>query len=214
MLSNDDYSQAFHEIKNAVTLINSSLQLLEHKHPEVRQYSYWNNSLQSLDYLREMLAELSQARLSENVKLKPVNVNLLLHDILLSIQSLKWCGSFECKASIMPGLPTVLADSFRLTQAIINLLKNAYEAMDQTGLCLLNAYHNAHFLYIDIIDHGGGIAPAYEDTIFHPFTTSKPNGTGLGLTICKQVIENHNGKLTYESRPGDGCTFQIILPTT
>ena len=213
MLSNDDYSQAFHEIKNSVTLINSSLQLLERNHPEVCKYSHWNNSRQSLDYLRAMLSELSQARLSDQVQLKAVDINLLLRDILLSVQSLKWQGSFECRVSIAPGLPTIQADSFRLTQAITNLIKNAYEAMNQTGLCLLNAYEQANFLHIDVIDQGGGINPEYEPSIFRPFTTTKVDGTGLGLTICKQVVENHHGELTYESRPGDGCTFKIILPT-
>lgn len=212
MLSNDEYSKAFHEIKNSITLINSSLQLLEKKHPEVKEYSLWKNSLQSLGYLRELILNLSLSRSNESVDLKPVNINILLEDILDSIQALKWESAFSCEPTIEANLPTIPADSCRLTQAIINLLKNAYEAMDKTGTCFLNAYRKDNHIIIDIIDSGGGIQPELQSQLFLPFTTSKPTGSGLGLSITKQIIENHNGTLSYESRDGDGCTFRIILP--
>lgn len=212
MLSNDDYSKAFHEIKNSVTLINSSLQLLEKQHPEVKDYSLWKNSLQSLAFLREMVLKLSMARSSERIALEPVNINVMLNDILDSIQSLKWSSSFVCQTNIAPDLPIIKADSCRLTQAVINLLKNSYEAMNRTGACYLNAYADSDNLHIDIIDFGGGIDPDIQPRLFVPFTTSKENGTGLGLNITKEIIENHHGTLSYESRENDGCTFYITLP--
>ena len=67
---------------------------------------------------------------------------------------------------------------------------------------------------IAITDHGGGLDPALADTIFQPFITSKTGGSGLGLVITRQIIESHNGTLTCDSRPGDGCTFTIALPLT
>lgn len=212
MLNNDDYSKAFHEIKNYVTLINSSLQLLEKQHPEVKEYALWKNSLQSLSFLREMILTLSLARSSEQVELKPVDIGILLHDIIDSIQSLKWKNSFVCQADIQPNLPVIEADSCRLTQAVINILKNAYEAMGKTGTCFLSAYADLEYLHIDITDFGGGIHPDFQARLFTPFSSSKKDGTGLGLNITKQIIENHHGTLSYESRENDGCTFFITLP--
>lgn len=212
MLSNNDYSKAFHEIKNSVALINSSLQLLEKQHPELKDYSLWSNSLQSLAFLREMVLKLSMVRSSERIALEPVNINAMLNNIIRSIQSLKWSNSFVCQTNITPDLPIIQADACRLTQAVINLLKNSYEAMNRTGTCYLNAYADSDNLHIDIIDFGGGIDPDIQPHLFVPFTTSKENGTGLGLNITKEIIENYHGTLSYESRENDGCTFYITLP--
>lgn len=212
MLTTEDYMKAFHEIKNSITIINSSLQLVEKNHPEIFKFEYWQESRQALDYLRAMVLELSQARLSEDLCLHPISPNYLLQNILATIRSLQYSSDFHCQAHISENLPIILADSFRLTQAIMNLIKNAYEAMNEAGTILLNAYEKEGFLHISIIDFGGGIQLNLYEQLFVPFVTSKPNGTGLGLTITKQIIENHHGYLNFESRPNDGTTFFIKLP--
>lgn len=209
MLSNDDYSKAFHEIKNSVTLINSSLQLLEKQHPEVKDYALWNNSMQSLNFLRDMVITLSFARSSEQVELKPTDISLLLENISSSIQ---WPDSFVCRTDIAPNLPIIQADSGRLTQAVINILKNACEAMNMTGTCYLTAYADSENVHIDISDSGCGIPADIQPQLFTLFATSKENGTGLGLCITKKIIENHHGTLSYESVENKGCTFHITLP--
>lgn len=212
MLTTEDYMKAFHEIKNSITIVNSSLQLVEKKHPEITNFEYWQESRQALDYLKDMVLELSQARLSEDLSLHTVDPALLLKNIKCSILSFEADGKFTCKMDVEPQLPHILADHFRLTQAIINLIKNSYEAMNHAGIVILRAYCADHSVYISLTDQGGGIDPAYSDQLFLPFVTSKENGTGLGLAITKQIVESHHGTLTFESREGDGCTFTIQLP--
>lgn len=212
MLTNADYAKAFHEIKNSITIINSSLQLLEKQHPELSTYEYWTESRDTLDYLKQMVQELSQANLSSDFVLQPTNLNHLLSGILASIRSLNENNGCKCKSNIEENLPMIAADSMRLNQAIMNLIKNAFEAMDMQGTILLNAYQKNHSIFIDIVDFGGGISSDLTETLFSPFVTSKPGGTGLGLSISQQIIENHHGTLNYVSRPGDGCTFTITLP--
>ncbi len=212
MLTNEDYAKAFHEIKNSITIVNSSLQLLEKQHPEVTDFEYWEDSRDALNYLREMVRELSQAKLASDFPMQPVNLNILLDNVLASIRNLRFSNGFQCKNHIDDGLPLIMADSCRLTQAIINLVKNAYEAMDETGTIIFKAYQEGCSVHIDIVDFGGGINPEYQKQMFTPFFTSKPNGTGLGLAITKQIVESHHGFLNYASREGDGCTFSIILP--
>ena len=86
--------------------------------------------------------------------------------------------------------------------------------MHMKGTVLLDAYRQNDSVRIDITDFGGGIAPEYISSLFIPFFTSKTEGTGLGLCITKQIIKSHNGILDFISRPGDGCTFSIILPAS
>ena len=86
--------------------------------------------------------------------------------------------------------------------------------MDGTGTISIQVFFKDQLLHIAIIDQGGGLDPALAESIFDPFITSKTGGSGLGLVITKQIIEAHHGILTCDSRPGDGCTFTIMLPLT
>lgn len=212
MLTNEDYAKAFHEIKNAITIVSGSIQLLEKLHPEFTDYEYWMDSREALDYLKEVVHELSQTSFTTNFSLQPVNPNSLLKSVLITIQGLRFKNDFDCKCSIVEDLPQINADSIRLTQAIINLIKNGYEAMNESGTILLDAYQDNNQIRIDITDFGGGLSAECQNQIFSPFFTSKPNGTGLGLVITQQIVEGHNGSLKFESRENDGCTFSIILP--
>ena len=99
-------------------------------------------------------------------------------------------------------------------QAVINIIKNAFEAMHESGTTDIHVFYEEPWMSIAVIDHGGGLDPALADTIFQPFITSKTGGSGLGLVITRQIIESHHGTLTCDSRPGDGCTFTITLPLT
>ena len=101
-----------------------------------------------------------------------------------------------------------------MKQSFINLLKNAYEAMNKTGTVKINVFARNNSVQIDVTDYGGGLDPAFADSIFEPFITSKNGGSGLGLVITKQIVDSHHGSIECESRPGDGCTFTIILPIT
>lgn len=212
MLTTLDYMNIFHETKNSITLINSSLQLIAKKHPEVTGYEFWHETIQELSYLKKLIAELSQSRAGYPLNPCPVDIYAFIQEILDSIRSLSENQNFSCKATIEENLPPIYIDALRIKQALINLVKNAYEAMGGIGTIQLNIFRKDSFLQIDIIDFGGGIPDNIEDTLFDIFATSKEYGTGLGLPITRQIIEEHSGKLFYESRPGDGCTFSILLP--
>ena len=212
MLTTLDYMKIFHETKNSVTLINSSLQLIEKEHPDMKGYSLWNDTMQELSYLKNLIAELSQSRTGYPLNLASVNISDFIQEILDAIRNLSFSQNFVCKTTIEKNLPAIQMDSLRIKQAMINLLKNSYEAMGETGTVYLNVFRKDNFIQIDIIDFGGGIPEATSSNLFDIFTTSKEYGTGLGLPIAQQIIEEHSGKLLYESRPGDGCTFSILLP--
>lgn len=213
MLSNQDYLNIFHEIKNSITLINSSLQLVAKKHPEVCDFDYWSETMSEIDFLKNMVSQLSSARLCEHLNVMQLNIYSFMHQITNSIRALSW-NDFTCNVILEEDLPLIELDPQLLKQAIVNIIKNAYEAMDCTGTATVHVFCEDNHLHIAISDHGGGLDPAIADNIFKLFITSKTGGSGLGLVITRQIIEAHHGTLSCESRPGDGCTFTIILPLT
>lgn len=211
-MTNEDYQKIFHEIKNNVTFISSSLQLVEKLHPEVKAYSYWNDSMQEVSALKTMLIELSSARLSEHPALQKVCVETFFPELIHSCMSSFASDAFNCQIHIDLSLPELYLDPHRLKRALSNLIKNSYEAMNGSGSITFSGSRENAFFRLDVIDSGGGISPEYLPKLFTPFETTKPGGTGLGLLIARQIIESHGGHLTVDSRPKEGCTFSIYLP--
>lgn len=116
-------------------------------------------------------------------------------------------------------VPLVSANSVRLTQVFLNLLMNAAHAIpdgraSENSVTITTSPSPLGGASIEISDTGGGIAPAHLERIFDPFFTTKPvgAGTGLGLTICKGIVEKLGGTIEVESRPGIGTTFTVELP--
>ena len=123
----------------------------------------------------------------------------------------------EMIENIDPELPELLGDRDRLIQVIINLLSNAIKFTDQ-GSVTCQAYQENGQIIFQVIDTGSGIALEHQSKVFKRFQqlgdtlTDKPQGTGLGLPICKQIIEHHQGKIWLESELGKGSNFSFSLP--
>ena len=122
---------------------------------------------------------------------------------------------------VAPGLPTVIGDRDRLIQVVINLISNAVKftptgSITVTAVARPDAWPGA--IEIAVIDTGVGIAPEHHAKVFEQFgqaadtLTDKPRGTGLGLPICREIVEHHGGRLWLESKVGAGSTFRFTLP--
>jgi PAS domain S-box-containing protein len=114
----------------------------------------------------------------------------------------------ECS---LAGLPTVAADVDKMKQVIVNLVKNAAEAMPGGGKISIRGSAAADKVILEISDTGTGIPPGVD--IFEPFFTTKPRGTGIGLPLVRQIVHAHKGSISYKSEHGKGTTFVIVLPT-
>lgn len=118
---------------------------------------------------------------------------------------------------IEPGLPQITGDRDRLIQVVINLISNAVKFTDSGSVTCSAAQRNGD-LVMGVTDSGIGIAPADQPKVFEKFKqvgdtlTDKPKGTGLGLPICKEIVEYHGGRIWVESEPGKGSTFSFTLP--
>lgn len=202
-----DYQHIFHEIKNTVTLINSSAQLLNTKCPNLHTEPYWDNIRHEITYLKNMVLDLSQAGGTDQLQKEPVDLNPLLSNICRFVKDAY--PNPQWNLQLCKHLPLIQADSIKLRQAILNLLKNSAES--GSARITICTQSDDSFVQITITDCGGGIPLELEDKVFDLFTTSKENGTGLGLPITKQIVEAHGGTLRLDNRPGDGCTFTVRL---
>ncbi len=111
-------------------------------------------------------------------------------------------------------LPPVTFDPQQLSQVLINLFKNALEAMPRGGQLTIATRVQAPNVEISVRDTGEGMAPEVAANIFQPYFTTKEKGSGLGLAICQNIVEEHGGCLFAESAPGQGSTFTLQLPLT
>lgn len=112
----------------------------------------------------------------------------------------------------LQGTHPVLVDKDEILAAMLNLLRNAAQAMGGEGTIVLQTRNQDVHPHIRIVDHGPGIAPEVAAHLFEPFHTTKESGTGLGLFIAKQAVEAHGGTLTHAPTPGGGATFLIQFP--
>jgi len=115
-----------------------------------------------------------------------------------------------------PQLPDVLIDKVQIQQVVVNLMRNAIEAMElshRRELTISAAINEDGTVVISIVDTGPGIAPEVAARLFQPFVTTKAQGMGVGLSICRSIVEAHNGKLWAEPNPDGGTVFRFTVPS-
>lgn len=111
-------------------------------------------------------------------------------------------------------LPPVLIDKIQIEQVLINLIRNAIDAMHESPrreLLIRSQLHDAAVM-VSVVDSGSGIQPSVADRLFHPFVTTKQGGMGVGLSMSRNIVEAHNGRLWCEDNPSGGAIFHMTLP--
>ena len=124
-------------------------------------------------------------------------------------------GNVRLATNLAPDLPLVRIDRVQIQQVMINLLRNAVEAMHnspQRELRVSTACEGADFVQVSVADTGAGLPPEIAATLFQPFITTKGQGLGIGLSICRSIVESHGGKLWVEPNEGGGAVFRFNLP--
>lgn len=204
-------SRISHEIRNPVTLINSFLQLTQSRHPEVAEYQTWQPLLENMDYLKQLLESLSDYNNSE-----------ILHKEELSLTSLLDSLVCACRPSLVPSeirfekagpVPSAFFDRTKLRAAILNLIRNAGEALKGKpgGTIRVILSFDGSFFHIRVTNNGPQIPPEHLEHLFEPFVTHKKKGSGLGLAIVKNVIQAHDGHISVSSTVSE-TSFTIVLP--
>ncbi|GAN34025.1 MAG: PAS domain-containing protein [Candidatus Brocadia sp. AMX2] len=151
-----------------------------------------------------------------NYERKLCNIHQLINSILSLVEHRLIIHKIRLHKTFDDQIPPLLVDGNQIQQVILNLVNNAVDALPQGGDVFIETRVNREAKSFEIIfeDNGIGISDEHRKYIFSPFFTTKEpgKGTGLGLLICKNIILAHNGKITLESRVGNGTKFVILLP--
>ncbi len=209
-----------HEIKNPLGGLRGAAQLLEQElqDPELKEYT--KIIIAESDRLQDLMDKM----LGPN---KPAHKSLLnIHEVLERVRQLvavEAGSNISLQTDYDPSIPELFADKNQIIQALLNVVRNAIQAIQSSGKIILKTRIQRHMtigrkLYklvtkIEIIDNGPGIQPGLMGQIFYPMITGRAEGTGLGLSIAQSLINQHNGLIECESEPGH-TVFSIYLPLT
>ncbi len=124
-------------------------------------------------------------------------------------------GTVTLEARLSPGLPSIRADASELGEVLLNLLRNAIDAMPQGGSATVSTRAEAGGVRVEVADTGAGMSADVKEKLFRPlFTTKGDKGTGLGLATCWAIVRRHGGRIDVSSEPGQGSRFTVVLPLT
>lgn len=208
-----------HEIKNPLGGIRGSAQLLQHEldDPQLREFT--DVIIAEADRLQNLMSRL----LGSHCMMRPATLNI--HDVLERVGRLIVAEfpAIEIRRDYDLSLPELTADREQLIQALLNVVRNAAQALEGRGEIRLRTriarqvtlakrrYKLA--LELHVIDNGPGIPAEIRDRIFYPLVSGRDGGSGLGLSLAQSFIEQHQGMIEVDSRPGRTC-FTILLPIT
>lgn len=157
-----------------------------------------------------LLQDLSHLGESMKLKLQPTDLAKFVTRLLSSDQACHIAEQIRIDCDIAADVPPVQLDRRRFKQAWLNLFKNAVEAMPSGGTITVRLYRSNAHVCLEIEDTGTGVPDGID--IFEPFMTTKPQGTGLGLGIVREIVSAHGGVVSYRSTPQAGASFTISLP--
>jgi signal transduction histidine kinase len=144
------------------------------------------------------------------------DMNEVIHELTLFLRDEALRRNIPIHTELTPGLPRVKADRVQLQQVMLNLMINGLDAMSESvghaKQLFISTRQDGVALVVRVEDCGVGLDPEALEKIFEPFYTTKPHGTGMGLSISRSILESHRGRLWAEARPSGGALFQFILP--
>jgi C4-dicarboxylate-specific signal transduction histidine kinase len=199
-----------------VTNANACLRWLEHKPPN---YDEVHDAIRRIirDGNRggEVIARIRGLLKKEQAPKALLNINDVVQETI-ALARINLQGT-ALRTEMARELPQVKADRVQLQQVLLNLTMNAMDAMravtDRPHLLHIRTeHHDEHSILVAVQDSGVGLNPEQMENLFEAFNTTKPEGLGMGLSICRSIVESHGGRLWAESDAGIGTTFQFTLP--
>jgi two-component system nitrogen regulation sensor histidine kinase GlnL len=207
-----------HEIKNPLGGLRGAAQLLEQELPSESLKEYTRIIIHEADRLRNLVDRMVGP--NTPLRKKPMNIHQVM-DHVRSLVLAEIPAGIQLERDYDPSIPEFPADAEQLTQAVLNITRNAVQALNQEGTIQFRTRIERQFtiaqkrhrlvVRVDIEDSGPGIPEELREHIFYPMVTSKPDGTGLGLSIAQDILSQHDGIIECSSLPGK-TIFRIYLP--
>ena len=196
-----------HEVRNPMTTVRGYLQLFQRK-PEFCSHSErLATMIEEIDRANAIITEFLSLAKNKNTKLVQGNLNTVVQTLypLMQADALRMGHQLEVSSAV---IPDTVFDEAEIRQLILNLFRNAMDAMDLFGIARIRTYCTDDAVVLEVSDTGKGIPPEIRDKLGTPFFTTKENGTGLGLAVCYRVAQRHGATIGIDSSPA-GTTFSI-----
>ena len=202
-----------HEIRNPLAGIAGVIEIIGRDLPESSPArSVVKDVRQEIARINRIVSDLLQTARPHPPKVRKSDLNTTVeHAVMLGRQQGLSKG-VEITLHKDPSLPEVEHDSDQIHQVMLNFLLNALQAIDSNGKIAVTVESRGGNAVIEVADTGRGIAPELLPNIFRPFFTTKGDGTGLGLSLARRIIEDHEGRIDVTSIVGKGTTFSVVMP--
>jgi hypothetical protein len=202
-----------HEIRNPLAGIAGVIEIIGRDLPTTSPArAVVKDVRQEIARINHIVTDLLQTARPHPPKVRKSDLNTTVeHAVMLGRQQAMAKG-IEIALHKDPSLPEVEHDSDQIHQVLLNLLLNAQQAIDQKGRIAVTVVRKGQSAVIEVADNGRGIAPDHLPNIFRPFYTTKGDGTGLGLSLARRIVEDHQGRIDVSSTVGKGTTFAVVLP--
>ena len=203
-----------HEVANPLSGLSASLRFVENDLEE-KDFDVpflratVQGAMREVDRLVTLLNEFRSLAVPQRLDLKLTDFQEIIEEILASEKLVYRAAGITVKTDF-ESLPMIRIDPAKIKQVVLNLCKNAVEAMRGGGCLMVKAYLSELMVVLEISDDGIGVAHGVN--IFELFKTTKPGGSGLGLPVAQQIISAHNGLINYTTEAGQGTTFKVCLP--
>ena len=212
-----------HEIGNPLNALHIHLQLMSREVKRLRAPGDAGGSAEKIEHyldvakgeiarLDYIVTQFLQAIRPSVPKLSDASLNDVMRETLELLRPELDNRRLHVEEKAARRLPLAPLDAGQIKQALLNLIKNAMQAMTPGGTLTVETGQNTEEVWVSVADTGGGIPPDQVNLIFEPFYTTKKKGTGLGLMIVQRIVRQHGGHIELESRVGLGTTFRIWLP--
>ncbi|MEI6305894.1 MAG: ATP-binding protein [Deltaproteobacteria bacterium] len=213
-----------HEVKNPLAGIKGAAQLLDRElKPDTPLSEYTRVMIRETDRIDNIIRELLELASPRGLNLAPVNLHRVLGDIVLLQKQAVSGRQISFVKHFDPSIPDIIADEEMLTRLFLNLVRNAIDAMGESGELTVSSRvmsdyrmtrneRHSRLVAVEVADSGPGIPVSDHENIWTPFYTTKSAGTGLGLTICHKIVSEHRGMIKVDSEPGFGSRFTVLLP--
>ena len=213
-----------HELVQPLNVISLSssigMDLVDAPQPDLKQVREMFSDIgETTQRAGEMIRGMREMLKRDTPGLTSVDFNQLIRTVERIVHSDAMMHGVTVELDLSPDIAPLKGDIVQLQQVMLNVMLNAFGAMTESDpktrhLIVRTKLTDGPFVLIEVRDGGTGIAPEKLESIFEPFTTSKPEGLGMGLAICRGIIDRHGGKIWAANNPDHGATFSITLPGT
>jgi PAS domain S-box-containing protein len=211
-----------HEVNQPLAAVvanaEACLRWLDRETPDLaaaRRSTEWviNDGIRASEVVRRVRALAHKA----DIEKAPLDVNDIVAEVIALVQRELASHQVLLRTELAPALPKILGDRVQLQQVMINLVMNGIEAMQPVTdrpreLVIRSRQEEMHQVLLSVTDCGVGISAENANRLFNAFFTTKPSGLGMGLSICRSIVEAHGGRLSASGDEGHGATFQFVLP--